>query len=85
MLHDNLKFRTPRDVSQEIFESKSNTLIIIREDWEKSFYKEGSKKIAELNTINIEKDLVLFVRVWKWTSDVFHISEEYINKFLNKS
>jgi hypothetical protein len=58
----------------------TNTLIVISEDklidW---FYQKEEDKIKVLRELDYKKDRILFVWVWKFRSDVFEITEEFIN------
>ena len=75
---------TLTNISKDIFMSTTNTLIIISEnkelDW---FYQKEEDKIKAIEKINYWKDIILFVWVWKFRSDVFEITEEFINLLTN--
>lgn len=41
-------------------------MIIIKEEWEKGYYKTSSEKMKAIPTMNFDKDLILFIRWWQW-------------------
>ena len=75
---------TLTNISKDIFMSTTNILIIISEDKELDwFYQKEEDKIKAIEKINYWKDRILFVWVWKFRSDVFEITEEFINLLTN--
>lgn len=85
LLKRNTNFREySDDLDKYTFESKVNPLIIIKEEWEKGYYKTSSEKMKVIPTIDFDKDLILFIRWWQWSSDVFELNKkDFIKMWYN--
>lgn len=68
-----------KDITQDIFLSKQNTMIIISDDTNKDwFYKDSWDKLRVIPTIDFKKDRLLFAWIWKWSTDIFEIYEDWL-------
>ncbi len=78
-----VKFREAGHITEEVMMVPVNTLIVIRAEWESTYYKKAQEKLEALQWAQPD-DLVLFSWQGKFATDIFQLMPEDIERILSK-
>jgi hypothetical protein len=82
-VENTVKFRWGAHITKEVMLVPVNTLILIRSEWESTYYKSWQDKLEAMQWSQPD-DLVLFSWQGKYSTDIFQLLPEDIERILSE-